>query len=126
MQYKRDESFRYIFNSPIEGTIKILLEKNGELFQTKTATITLLDLSPGGLKFQTNLDLPIERKDFSLEIHFSLVQDMDLMMLGKIVWKKIQASHYLYGFEAFEDKQTEDAVITGLKAYRKQLNSGTD
>ncbi|GAE32545.1 PilZ domain-containing protein [Halalkalibacter hemicellulosilyticus] len=116
MRYKRDESFRYEFKQPLDGTFTILTE--GET--SKPASIHILDVSPGGIKFTTKLDLPIEEKGYRLKVEMVL-SDEQIEIVGTIVWKKPSHGQFVYGFEAEEDEELEKYLIHLLKRYIKTI-----
>jgi hypothetical protein len=116
MKYRREESFRYTFKTPLEGVFKILIVNNDNMKETSEAPIEVVDISPGGLCFTSSLDMPLENKEFLLEVHFSLA-DEPIVVLGKIVWKRHYANAYMYGFEAVEDEKTEQQIIDHLKMF---------
>ncbi|MGR3763645.1 PilZ domain-containing protein [Rossellomorea sp. NS-SX7] len=116
MQYKRHESFRYTFNEPINATYRLIIEKNGELVETKQSDALLIDLSPNGARMKTALDLPIEHHTYLLDLHFTLNQSV-ITMLGKPVWKRKDIGQYMYGIEALEDEKTKQVIIKELKQY---------
>ncbi|WP_409294560.1 PilZ domain-containing protein [Peribacillus sp. SCS-26] len=115
MQYKREEPFRFSLQTPVPGTFTI--SRNS----SKKGKLDIVDISPNGLKFQTDLDLP--DKDLELTVSFQLNESM-LVMHGTTVWKKRHFGKYLYGFAAAGTPETRDGIkqqiIKELKIFIKK------
>lgn len=116
MRYKRQEPLRYTFSEPIQGKFIILLDyKNDQSLQeTGEGQLDIIDLSPSGLRFTTNLDLHLNKKDFMLEVTFTFMGE-ELKMIGKVAWKKERVETFEYGLNGVEDDEKEQQVITFLK-----------
>ncbi|MFB1052143.1 PilZ domain-containing protein [Paraliobacillus sp. JSM ZJ581] len=117
MRYRRQESLRYQFPKPINGTFVIVVDnmKEDKLQRSDAGKLQVIDLSPGGMKIVTALDLPLNKKNFLLEVSFNIEQ-MDIKMMGTIVWKKQQANDYCYGVEGIENEEKEQEIIDILKS----------
>lgn len=57
MRYKRDESFRYAFEPSISGAFHILM-LNEQKVEMAEGELSILNLSPGGIRIQTQYKLP--------------------------------------------------------------------
>lgn len=116
MRYKRQESLRYTFPKPIKGTFIILLDYQDQdkLHKTDAGELEVIDLSPGGIKFSTHLDLPLKQTDFLVDVSFPLAKE-EVNMKGHIVWKKEQVHSFHYGLEGIENEEKEQEIIELLK-----------
>ncbi|CQR47220.1 PilZ domain protein [Paraliobacillus sp. PM-2] len=116
MRYRRQESLRYQFPKPINGTFVILIDniEQDKLHRSDAGNLQIIDLSPGGMKIGTDLDLPLDKKNYLLEISFMLGQEK-VKMTGTIVWKKKRISGYYYGIEGLESEEKEQEIIDILK-----------
>ncbi|MDQ0155823.1 hypothetical protein [Robertmurraya andreesenii] len=126
MYYRRDEAFRFIFGQPIKATFKIV-KVDGRDGSANEASALILDLSPNGIKFSSELDLPIYEKQLILEIYFSLNEKM-ISMLAEPKWKKrMSPSSFTYGLVGLDNEETKKEVIEELKEYvRKNKTSNNN
>ncbi len=118
MRYKRQETFRYEFDSPLVSTFKIV-KINGEDVKSNLGACKILDISPTGLKIAIPLNLQIKDHDFEVEIYYSLVTDHELR--GKIVWQSI-SNEYLYGIDLFINEEESKKIVTELKTFSQREN----
>ena len=116
MKYNRDEAFRFIFDPPLSGFFNIIRVNNLEN-KSRNGAMSVLDVSAGGLKFQSNLELP-EHADLELLLTFIINNDK-LSLQGRIIWKKKKGSTYMYGFIMNENERLRETIIQELKVYRK-------
>ena len=116
MKYNRDEAFRFPFNPPLSGFFSIIRINNLEN-KSRNGAMSVLDISAGGLKFQSILDLP-EQADLELLLTFIMNED-EISLQGRILWKKKKASSYIYGFIMNENDRLKEIIIKELKTYRK-------
>ena len=119
MRFKREESFRFQFQKPLQGSIKVIKE-NGAAVDKESSPIDIMDISPNGIKYNSPLNLPILEKKYLLEITFEL-EHRFLHILGEPVWKKINGSQFTYGFSGIENKSTKHEIIEALKDYSKRI-----
>lgn len=123
MLYKREESFRFQFQTPLPATFKLL--QNDSEVKLTYVTAEILDLSPHGLRLKTAQNLPVKEKDFLLEVTF-LLNNKSISMMGTIMWKKEMGRWFIYGFNGVEDSNTEKEIITALKEFAKKLRASKD
>ena len=69
MHFKREEPFRFLFETPIVGTFSIAKYDNKEI-DSKPGPLSVIDLSPKGIKIITPLDLPIFSHQIQLKSAF--------------------------------------------------------
>ncbi|MFB6465705.1 PilZ domain-containing protein [Cytobacillus sp. Hz8] len=86
---------------------------------SKIATANILDLSPNGLKFSSNLDLPIDQKKLLLEISF-ILNDKIIHILGTPIWKKGIVHSFIYGIKGIEDQETKKEIVEELKEFSRK------
>ncbi len=116
VRYKRDESFRYTFEPSIRGTFHILT-LNGQEVQMAEGELSILDLSPGGIRMKTQYKLPDPASyTIILEIQFHM-EDHPLCLKGSVQWMKPVASDYQYGLELLSSDKEKEDVIGALKRF---------
>ncbi|WP_187444475.1 PilZ domain-containing protein [Rossellomorea vietnamensis] len=117
--FKREESFRYTFNTPLPGRFKLLVNQGEDYSSTKEGALFVLDLSPKGMRFKTEYTLPIDRLDFEMEINFEIMGH-SISMSGHPIWRKGAGKEMYYGFTSIEDAETEELIVKTLKTYSKE------
>jgi hypothetical protein len=118
VRYKRNETFRYEFGKPLTGHFKIL-RINGQPVESKLGKADIFDLSPEGLKVETELDLH-ENKAVDIEVAFTIMTEQKLT--GEVVWqKRAYNGKYQYGIHLYNDAESKDKLINELKEYSKKL-----
>lgn len=96
MRYKRNEPFRYIFETPIETVFKIN-EINGVKAETKTCSAKILNICPRGIKLLSDLGIPIIPskviKGFSYGIKFEENKKNEIKLLDelKFLFQKVHS-----------------------------------
>ncbi|WP_285766420.1 PilZ domain-containing protein [Peribacillus sp. SI8-4] len=117
MKYNRNEAFRFSFSPPLPGFFSITKVANLE-HESRIGPMSVLDISPRGVKFQTPLNLH-EDADFELMLTLKL-NDHHLGLRGKILWKQQGPSSFVYGFSMNAEEELEEIIVQELKAYRKE------
>ncbi len=117
MEYKRHEAFRYIFNSPLESTMKII-RINGRDVESTAGAVEIHDISLNGAKFACPLNLHPEHEVY-VQISFCL-NEKPLDFLGHIVWKKTSGKQYFYGLEFQNKKYDKEQLLSELKVYARR------
>lgn len=121
MKYKRETAFRYTFKEPLPAFFKIVMIDN-KLVETSEGYAKIIDISPRGLKLNSELDIPnTEERRIKLSIRFS-INDEDFLFVGDIVWKKQEGKTINYGIELFVDDSAEIEIIKQLKIYSKKFS----
>jgi hypothetical protein len=104
------EYFRIGLKIPLSAQLKIV-GINNTLVETKYASIFVTDISAGGLRIHSKLDLPLHI-DLLLEFTFSLFHK-DVKFLGTIVRKStLTSTLFEYGIR-FSLNETQHALLTG-------------
>ncbi|WP_226035134.1 PilZ domain-containing protein [Aquibacillus saliphilus] len=113
MRYKRQESLRFEFGTPVECEFKIT-RVNDKQYNSKQGKALIHDISPGGLKISTEFDLHSSENKIEVEISFLLVSNKSIV--GEIVWKK-KKLNYFYGIDLLIDEESSQELIKELKTY---------
>ncbi|MDV2683235.1 PilZ domain-containing protein [Alkalihalophilus lindianensis] len=119
MQYKREESFRYEFNSPLNATFKLIKLATADV-DSNEGKMLIIDISGGGLKMSSHLELPDPKTTkTSIEMDIELANET-LEVQGEVVWKNSYNSSFQYGIDfTYTDKESQE-LITLLKKHIKQ------
>lgn len=117
MRFKRQEGFRYAFNPPIKGTFQ-LVKQNDQLLTIKPGAADILDLSPNGLRFSTELDIPVNEAEWEAVMTFTL-NEAPISLTGTIVWKKHAAAGFHYGIECENNNEIQEMIIRSIKQHIK-------
>ncbi|WP_108308268.1 PilZ domain-containing protein [Metalysinibacillus jejuensis] len=118
MVYRRNEGFRYAFcdDVAIKGTIK----SENTTLHGKTWEGLILDISPQGMKVQTNLQLTSsERQQVQLEVNFCLDKDT-IQAFSEVRWGRELGSQSLYGLYMHNQPAVEGQIVEELKARRRK------
>ncbi|WYP28007.1 PilZ domain-containing protein [Alkalihalobacillus sp. FSL W8-0930] len=116
MRYKRDESFRYAFEPSISGAFHILM-LNEQKVEMAEGELSILNLSPGGIRIQTQYKLPDPTTySIKLEIRFYL-ENRPLCLKGSVQWVKPVAAGYEYGLELLSSDKEKEDVISEVKRF---------
>lgn len=118
--FKRDEAFRYTFVNPIPA-IFTMIQVNDREVNSSPGMAKIIDISPEGLRFSTNLRIPDVNANIVLSIIFKL-NETELTFNGEIVWTKEMGSIVEYGIHLLADDTEKDMIIEELKIYSKNNN----
>lgn len=119
MRYNRNEAFRYQLTIDAVFTVKV-----DEATLSSKGHALINNISPNGLRFQTEYDLPVGDTRLLLQLHFHL-NGKEIVMPGQISWKKQIGNQYEYGFEGTGNKEAKQQIIKGLKELSRMENKGT-
>jgi hypothetical protein len=117
MQFKRQEGFRYTFDSPIKGTFQ-LTKQNNQPIDVKPGFAEILDLSPNGLRISSSLDIPLKETKWEVMTIFAL-NETPISLKGSFIWKKTSGPDYHYGIVCENSMETKNMVIREMKEYLK-------
>lgn len=106
MYYKRKESFRYTFGTPIQGSVK-------KLDQNEKIDMHVLDLSPKGAKIKIEFS-EIWSKDTLVTIEFTLIDNL-IKVNGSIKWAKTYGSTILYGLDLHTSDIDKNTIVNSIK-----------
>lgn len=119
-RFKREEPLRYEFAKPIDTTF-VISQLRGEPYQSKPAKGVLVNISPGGLRLLTELDLP-KGPDVMLTFTIHLA-GYDIVPEGEVVWKEKRGNNLMYGVNFNYNPEIEKTIYQALKAYAVQARN---
>lgn len=106
----RREFFRHQFNAPMCARMKIA-EIQGKVVDTKYSLVCVRDIGAGGLRFQSNLNLPV-RDD--VIVSFSImIENKTIELRGILVRiEKLKNEDYEYGLKFYyvSDEVQQDLI----------------
>jgi len=115
-RFNRDEPLRYEFAQPLDASFYIS-RLRGKDSQSSRGKGVILNISPGGLRLDTALDLP---KGEDVEITFELdIANHTINPIGFVVWKEKKSGRFLYGVD-FSSGDYKQDIIRALKDYSKK------
>ncbi len=118
MRYKREETFRYEFKKPIECAFNIF-KANGTKMYMNPGKARIYDISHGGLKISTGLNLRSNENKIEVEISFSLISSHKVA--GEIVWQNSDKDgEYFYGIDLDLKTVNSLELIEELKHYSQK------
>ncbi|GAE91827.1 hypothetical protein JCM21714_786 [Gracilibacillus boraciitolerans JCM 21714] len=107
MHFKRNEAFRYQFKQPLQA--KIHLEKQN------TCDISILDVSPKGMKFNCLVKIPL---NLNIQITYKIL-NKSFKITGSIIWQIDYGEFYQYGALFEKNEEYQLALLTELKKLAK-------
>ena len=118
MRFKRDEGFRFSFGTPILAFFTIE-ELNGKKIGTSEGEARVLDLSPNGMKFASQLDIPkSNQNDVKITVRFTL-HESEHHIQGQIIWKQKAVDGFFYGMQFSINEEDKEIMIKDLKHFAK-------
>ncbi len=113
MYYKRNESYRFVFNQPIEGKMTKREENS-----TVTTNVQILDVSNEGAKINCKNVIDL-KKDTKINLSFSL-KSHSFHASGRIIWIKNFHHSSEVGLHLNTDDEYKKNMIKELKEIAKQ------
>src|SRR5699024_7968833 len=80
----------------------------------------IVDISTGGVKFVTNLDLPVRSEILALQLEFIIFKH-PFEILGNVAWKTQLKYGFEYGFEFGEDQKVDTLITEELKHHARKV-----
>lgn len=118
MVYRRNESFRYKFNKPIQCQFKIT-RIDDQIINSDLGAGQILDISPTGIKLLSPLNMTPQNKEIEIEIHFSL-DDQTFELPGLLLWQKKDFNNeFSYGVKLEITAEIEHQVVEQLKDHAR-------
>ena len=115
MRFKRDDSFRYVFDKPLDALFRIE-RVDGDEVTTSEGNARIIDISPGGVKLNTELEIPkTEKKDIELSVSFTL-NEIAFEVTGEVVWKK-EAAGFDYGLDLLISEEERESLVEEVKKF---------
>lgn len=109
MRFKRNEPYRYVFETPLYCMVYILHDK---------VDGSILDLSPNGMKIRTHKDLPLFK---DIYITFGL-NGRQFNVTGEVRWKKNYVHFCIGGVQLKNDPSISKMITNELKEYVKNVS----
>lgn len=118
MHYKRTESFRYTFGTPLEARIEILKQETDLLpVSMGQSEAVILDISPNGMKIISSKNIE-SSENIQIQISF-ILNETPLDINGTISWKKSTGTHFEYGLFENNSLEIKNLLISELKVYSR-------
>ncbi len=95
--------FRISLKCPICSELRILREGKGSMATSSSTNICIKDIGPGGLKFKSDLKLPVDSQ-LTLEFNFQLL-GIKFNLRGKVVRAVTKKGYYQYGVRFYIDEK---------------------
>ena len=119
MNFKRKESFRFVFNEPIEATYEVYI--NGNRVNSETYPAKILDISPRGLKLFCGKEMEEFLRNDALQLAIHFVLDVTpIQTLGDIVWNKSLGKGVQCGVVLTTEEEIDKLIISEMKQRRKK------
>lgn len=120
MRYNRTEPFRFIFDKQPTIFFSITGVDEKEV-KTPEGIAQLIDLSPGGLKLKSNLDIAIStHHHVKVSVRFTL-NGNEYHFNGNIKWRKKDQGEFYYGVKLLVDESAREELIKQLKIFSKSV-----
>lgn len=117
MRYNRHDYFRYQFTRPLPAVFRIQMTASAKM--SNSSECEIIDLSTGGAKLFTFLELPVQSELATMQLEFKLIEE-PLILTGEIAWKRTADRGYEYGMQFEKDAAAEAIMIAELKQYARQ------
>lgn len=116
----RRKYFRLKFDFPL-GAEKTVVKINNRDIKVGTSKALIEDISLGGLRYLSNINLPI-REDFTLQFT-TVILNKRVRVIGKNVWKSEVNGLYRYGFEFSITERERDQIASVLNQLTLKLKT---
>lgn len=118
MSFRRKESFRFVFNEPLDGLFSIYL--NEKKYRAESFPCKIFDISPRGMKIFAELPFDLDfRSHVQFEVQFVL-NISSIQALGEVVWSKPFSNGKQYGLFFKEQADLDELIISEMKIRRKK------
>ncbi|WP_458413646.1 PilZ domain-containing protein [Schinkia sp. CFF1] len=120
MKFRRQESFRYTFNSPIDCLFRII-KIDDDSKSSEFGKGQIIDISPSGLKMLSSLNLSPSHKKIEIEVRFT-IDNRPYEIPGMILWQKrdFLKNEYSYGIKLDSSEEISSTIIESLKKHAEQ------
>lgn len=93
---------------------------DGEGAASGASKVLLHNMSPSGLRFQSQLRFPVS-KSYLLQFSITL-DDWQFCLLGHVVWRRKEDNFYVYGCSFIPDEGIRKAIVCALQAKLKAMS----
>lgn len=109
----RRKYFRYKFDVPLCGDLRIVKIGDKRLDNSKKTLVCIKNMSAGGLLFETSLDFPV-RKDVLFSFSIKILHT-EILLNGVIRWKVfLEKRTFEYGVEFVMSEEDRKKLIIRL------------
>lgn len=117
MSFRRKESFRFVFNEPLDAVFSIYVD--GEPLNENNYPCKIIDISPRGMKLHTEekMDLDLKRHN-QFEVKF-ILNISNINALGEVIWSRPSITGKPFGI-FFLDSEIGELIINELKIRRRR------
>ncbi|WP_102344773.1 PilZ domain-containing protein [Bacillus sp. Marseille-P3661] len=113
---RRNEPFRVLMEPPLNCQFQIVYV-NGKFINSSIGSCEILDISPGGLKIKSSLNLYLE-KELKLKLSFNIDSNF-ISQQGQPLWIKRYGNYFLYGVKLEQTGDEKELIINSLKVYSR-------
>lgn len=113
MYYKRNESYRFVFNQPVEGKLTKREEND-----TVNAAIEIVDVSNEGAKIRCHHLISFD-KNTKIHLSFNL-NSSSFHATGIVIWSKKYHNSIEMGLHLQTDDEYRNNMVRELKEIAKQ------
>lgn len=119
MGFRRKESFRFVFNEPLEASFIAYID--GKKINENGYPCEIFDISPRGMKLYTDLDIEANLRQHHIQFEVQFVLNvMNIQAIGDVIWSKHYANGKQYGLFFKEQSDIDDLIISEMKIRRKK------
>lgn len=115
----RRQHERILFQYPLFAKLMFNYFGRKPVSTKKYAPIYIRDMSAGGLRFSSHLDLPIDKK--ILYLFETTLLDQTLKIDGELLRKEENKTFFEYGVRFIIDKQEQDSLLVLLNTLTVKL-----
>ncbi|MFJ8234641.1 PilZ domain-containing protein [Ureibacillus sp. NPDC094379] len=120
MQFKRKESFRFVFNDPIDASFTIIQKEANENQEPLKLSCQILDISPKGIKMYLDGEIK-ERVQNNTLLEVEFVLDVtNIKAIGQVMWVKPLGRGKQYGVSLPDQPDIEELIIFEMKQRRRK------
>lgn len=124
MNFRRKESFRFIFNEPIGAEFTVYV--NGKPLNDNSYSCKIHDVSPRGMKLFSDEKIDLDfQQNIQFKVHFVL-DTQNISALGDVVWCKPYFTGKQYGLAFHEQSDIEELIINEMKNRRRKEVFGNE
>ncbi|WP_156288209.1 EAL domain-containing protein [Oceanobacillus salinisoli] len=114
----RRKYFRIPLTFPIRANMTLIALQEKKV-NVGTTEVLIEDIGPGGLRFLSNIQLPVQ---FDITYQFKItILDENIVVIGKVVWKEEIKGSFEYGIEFNMDNKERDQLIKILNQLSVQI-----
>lgn len=118
MSFRRKESFRFVFNEPIEASFTVYV--NGKRLNSSSYPCKILDISPRGMKVYTDVEFEADlRQHVQFEIQF-ILNVANIQAIGDVIWSKYYSNGKQFGLFFRDQSDIDELIINEMKARRRK------